>query len=353
MHIENDAGKLVHAGGKTLCDYNRAGSPLMEIVTEPDFRSKADVIAYLEEIQKLMRWCGASDADMEKWQLRCDVNISIRKIGESTLRNRVELKNINSFSSIGRAIDVEFARQIEIYEEGRSLDQETRGWNDEKWVSTPLRSKEDAMDYRYFPDPDLPPLRLTAQYIEERAINELPVDRRLRYASEWKLPEDDARILSSDKLTSDFYEELVAISGDPKKSCSYITTILFAIFEAHHEKVDLSDVKGGAAEVGKVIQMVNADELSSTNSKLVIEKLVFEWGKASEWVEKLWLKQSNDTSALEAIVDQIIIENDSQVTEYKAGKETLFGFFVGQCMKASKWQGNPKIFTEILKKKLS
>ena len=132
------------------------------------------------------------------------------------------------------------------------------------------------MDYRYFPDPDLPPLRLTAQYIEERAINELPVDRRLRYASEWKLPEDDARILSSDKLTSDFYEELVAISGDPKKSCSYITTILFAIFEAHHEKIDLSDVKGGAAEVGKVIQMVNADELSSTNSKLVIEKLVFE-----------------------------------------------------------------------------
>ena len=132
------------------------------------------------------------------------------------------------------------------------------------------------MDYRYFPDPDLPPLRLTAQYIEERAINELPVDRRLRYASEWKLPEDDARILSSDKLTSDFYEELVAISGDPKISCSYITTILFAIFEAHQEKIDLSDVKGGAAEVGKVIQMVNADELSSTNSKLVIEKLVFE-----------------------------------------------------------------------------
>lgn len=132
------------------------------------------------------------------------------------------------------------------------------------------------MDYRYFPDPDLPPLRLTPEYIEERAIDELPVDRRLRYTSEWKLPEDDARILSSDKLTSDFYEELVAISGDPKKSCSYITTILFAIFEAHHEKIDLSDVKGGAAEVGKVIQMVNADELSSTNSKVIIEKLVFE-----------------------------------------------------------------------------
>ena len=353
MHIENDAGKLVHAGGKTLCDYNRAGSPLMEIVTEPDFRSKADVIAYLEEIQKLMRWCGASDADMEKWQLRCDVNISVREVGETTFRNRVELKNINSFSSIGRAIDVEYARQIEIYEEGGTIDQETRGWNDEKWVSTPLRSKEDAMDYRYFPDPDLPPLQITTEYIEERQVDELPIDRRIKYRDEYKLSEDDARILSADRLTSDFYEELVRISSDAKKSCSYITTILFAIFEWHTEKIDLSHVRWWASEVGKVIQMVNADELSSTNSKLVIEKLVFEWGLATEWVEKLGLKQSNDTGALEAIVDTMLIENASQVTEYKGGKEALFGFFVGQCMKASKGQGNPKIFTDILKKKLS
>ncbi len=353
MHIENDAWKLVHAGGKTLCDYNRAGSPLMEIVTEPDFRSKSEVIAYLEELQKLMRWCGASDADMEKWQLRCDVNISIRKIGETTLRNRVELKNINSFSSIGRAIDVEYARQIEIYESGTTLDQETRGWNDEKWYSTSLRSKEDAMDYRYFPDPDLPPLHLTKQYIEERNIGELPIDRRLKYVSEYHLSSDDARILSSDRLTSDFFEELVEVSGDPRKSCSYITTILFAIFEWHHEKIDLSCMKWGAEEVGKVIQMVNSDELSSTNSKIVIEKLVFEWWSTSEWIEKLELRQSNDTSALEAIVDHVIVENTSQIAEYKAGKETLFGFFVGQCMKASKGQGNPKIFTEILKKKLS
>ena len=243
MHIENDAGKLVHAGGKTLCDYNRAGSPLMEIVTEPDFRSKADVIAYLEELQKLMRWCGASDADMEKGQLRCDVNISIRLYGEEKLRNRVELKNINSFASIARAIDVEYARQVEIYETGATLDQETRGWNDERGYSTSLRSKEDAMDYRYFPDPDLPPLILTKEYIQERDIGELPIDRRLRYLSEYKLSEDDARILSADRLTSDFYDELIAISGDAKKSCSYITTILFAIFEAHHSPIDLSHVK--------------------------------------------------------------------------------------------------------------
>lgn len=353
MHIENDAGKLVHANGKTLCDYNRAGSPLMEIVTEPDFRSKADVLAYLEEIQKLMRWCGASDADMEKGQLRCDVNISIRPHGQKEFGTRVELKNINSFSSIGRAIDAEFARQVEVLEEGGTLDQETRGWNDEKGYSTSLRSKEDAMDYRYFPDPDLPPLHISDEFISERKLSELPIDRRLKYLNEYKLIEDDARILSNDRITSDFYEELVNISGDPKKSCSYITTVLFAIFESAPEKITLADVKAETREFAEVIKMVNADEISSTNSKIVMEKLVFEGGNAREWTEKLGLKQSNDTGALEAIVDEVLAQNASQVEEYKGGKENLFGFFVGQCMKASKGQGNPKMFTEILKKKLS
>lgn len=336
MHIENDAGKLVHASGKTLADYNRAGAPLMEIVTEPDFRSKADVLAYLEEIQKLMRWCGASDADMEKGQLRCDVNISIRPHGAKEFGTRVEFKNLNSFSAIGRAIDAEFIRQAETLEEGGKLEQETRGWNDEKGFSTPLRSKEDAMDYRYFPDPDLPPLRLTREYIDERKIAELPIDRRLKYLNEYKLIEDDARILSNDRTTSDFYEELVALTGDAKKSCSYITTILFAIFEAQPEKMGLADIKAETREIAEVIKMVNADELSSTNSKIVIEKLVFEGGEARAWTEKLGLKQTNDMGALEAIVDQVLAENASQVAECKAGKENLFGFFVGQCMKASK-----------------
>lgn len=353
MHIENDAGKLVHAGGKTLCDYNRAGSPLMEIVTEPDFRSKADVLAYLEEIQKLMRWCGASDADMEKGQLRCDVNISIRPHGSETFGTRVELKNINSFSSIGRAIDAEFIRQAEILESGGTLDQETRGWNDEKGFSTPLRSKEDAMDYRYFPDPDLPPLRISREFIDERKLDELPIDRRLKYLNDYKLIEDDARILSSDRIISDFYEVLVAETRDPKKSCSYITTILFALFEAQAEKMGITDIKAETREIAEVINMVNADEISSTNSKIVIEKLVFEGGNAREWTEKLGLKQSNDMGALEAIVDDVLNTNAAQVAEYKNGKENLFGFFVGQCMKASKWQGNPKMFTDILKKKLS
>lgn len=353
MHIENDAGKLVHAGGKTLCDYNRAGSPLMEIVTEPDFRSKADVLGYLEELQKLMRWCGASDADMEKWQLRCDVNISVRLKWETTLRNRVELKNVNGFASIGRAIDVEFARQVEIYETGGQIDQETRGWSDDKGFSTPMRSKEDAMDYRYFPDPDLPPLRLTPEFIAERQIAELPMDRRMKYLGEYKLIEDDARILSDDIQTSNFYDELVAITADPRKSCSYITTILFAIFEANEIRLTLSDIKAETSEIARVIQLVNADELSSTNSKIVIEKLVFEGWRADAWVDSLSLRQKNDLGALEAIVDAVIAESPNQLAEYKSGKVNLFGFFVWQCMKKSAGQWNPKIFTELLNKKLS
>lgn len=192
------------------------------------------------------------------------------------------------------------------------------------------------MDYRYFPDPDLPPLHISKEFIEERKIDELPIDRRLKYLNKYKLIEDDARILSNDRMTSDFYEELVKNTNDPKKSCSYITTILFAIFEAQTEKIGLADIKADVVEIAEVIKMVNADEISSTNSKIVIEKLVFEGGSAREWTEKLGLKQSNDMGALEAIVDDVLANNASQVVEYKSGKENLFGFFVGQCMKASK-----------------
>ena len=198
-----------------------------------------------------------------------------------------------------------------------------------------MRSKEDAMDYRYFPDPDLPPLHISREFIEERKISELPIDRRLKYLNEYKLIEDDARILSNDRTTSDFYENLVKITNDPKKSCSYITTVLFAIFENSEEKISLADIKADVAEISEVINMVNRDELSSTNSKVVIEKLVFEGGKAIEWTEKLGLKQTNDLGALETIVDEVLANNASQVAEYKGGKENLFGFFVGQCMKAS------------------
>jgi aspartyl-tRNA(Asn)/glutamyl-tRNA(Gln) amidotransferase subunit B len=201
-----------------------------------------------------------------------------------------------------------------------------------------MRSKEDAMDYRYFPDPDLPPLTLTPTFISEREIAELPMDRRLKYLNEYKLIADDARILSEDIETSNFYEELVRVSGDPRKSCSYITTILFAIFESSGVRLTLRDIKAETREIARVIQLVNADELSSTNSKIVIDKLVFEGGQADTWVDSLSLRQKNDTGALEAIVDTVLAESTTQVAEYKSGKINLFGFFVGQCMKKSAGQ---------------
>lgn len=352
LHIETDAGKLIHSGSRTLCDYNRAGSPLMEIVTEPDFRAKDEVIAYLEELQKLMRWCGASNADMEKGQLRCDVNISLRPIGSTELRNRVELKNINSFSAIGRAIDVEFDRQEEIYESGGYVTQETRGWDDEHGESHSQRSKEDAMDYRYFPEPDLPPLIVTPEFTAERAIAELPIDRRAKYIDTFELWADDARILSNERLISDYFEKLVSLTNDPKKSCSYITTILFSLFEEYDLPVDLSALKFDPLELSKIIWLVNADALSSTNAKEVLRELFVNGGTTEEIIERKGLRQVNDTAALESIVDEVIASSPAQVLEYQSGKNGLFGFFVGQCMKLSKGKGNPKIFTELLKAKI-
>lgn len=352
MHIETDAGKLVHAGNKTLCDYNRSGSPLMEIVTEPDFRSREDVIGYLEELQKLMRWCGASDADMDKGQLRCDVNISIRKKWETILNNRVEIKNVNSFSAIGRAIDNEYKRQIKIVESGGTVPQETRGWDDEKGVSSSQRSKEDAMDYRYFPEPDLPPLVISQEFIASRKIGDLPIDRRIKYVNEYKIQVDDARILSANRELSDFYEELVKLTADPKKSCSYITTILFSLFDTHGEPVSFENLRFAGKELAEVINLINKDELSSTNAKIVVEELFLHGGKTNTIVDAKNLRQTNDTEVLETIAQKVLADNPGQVAEYKAGKENLFGFFVGQCMKASAGQGNPKMFTEILKKYL-
>ena len=354
MHLENDAGKLTHAWGKTLCDYNRAWAPLMEIVTDPVFKDKEEVMEFLRELQKLMRAAGVSDADMEKGQMRCDVNLSIRPEWSDILMHRTEHKNVNSFTAIGRLIDFEYKRQLKVVQAGWEVDQETRGWDDESGTSTVQRSKEDAMDYRYFPEPDLLPLNLTDEFVSEveKLKVELPITRRLRYLNEYKLGVDDARILTADKELSDYYEALVKLTNDPKKSCSYVTTILLAIIKDSEELDSISDLKFNVSELAKVIELVNKDELSSTNSKLVIEELVQNGWSADEIVDAKKLRQKNDLWALEALVDEVIANNAKQVEDYKGWNENIFGFFVGQCMKASKGQWNPKIFNELLKKKL-
>lgn len=354
MHLENDAGKLSHAGGQTLCDYNRAGSPLMEVVTEPVFHSREDVMEFLKELQKMFRAAGVSDADMEKGQMRCDVNMSIRPEGADYFMNRTEHKNVNSFSAIGRCIDAEFKRQKKIVDAGWEVAQETRGWNDDTGTSSSQRSKEDAMDYRYVPEPDILPIVLDDDFIADckSALVELPIVKRQRYLSEYKLSDDDARILTADYDLSEYYEKLVSLSADPKKSCSYLTTVLLALMNESEDKVALSDMKFDIKELAEVIKLVNADELSSTNSKQVIEELFNNGGETNIIVDENNLRQKNDMWALETIVDEVIAEFQDQVADYKSGNENIFGFFVGQCMKKSKWQWNPKVFNELLKKKL-
>ena len=345
---------MIHAGGKTLCDYNRAGSPLMEIVTDPVFHDREEVMEFLRELQKIMRAAGVSDADMEKWQMRCDVNISMAPEGSKELWNRTETKNVNSFSAIWRVIDHESVRQIKILESGWVIDQETRGWDDDKWTSTTQRSKEDAMDYRYFPEPDLLPIRLEDDFVQwaRKAIPELPIEKRIRYLEEYKLAEDDARILTTTKELSEYFDQLIALTKDAKKSCSYITTILLALINESDEIQRINDLKFDIKELAKVINLVNADELSSTNSKQVIEELFHNWWDADFIVDENNLRQKNDLWALETIVDEVIKSNAKQVEDYKWWNVNIFWFFVWQCMKASKWQGNPKIFNEILKRKL-
>lgn len=351
LHIEADAGKLVHAGGLTLCDYNRSGAPLMEIVTETDFRSRDEVLAYLEELQKLMRWCGASDADMEKGQLRCDVNISIRPVGDTKLYNRVELKNINSFSAIGRAIEHEFRRQVKIVSAGEEVTQETRWWDDEKGNSHSMRSKEDAMDYRYFPEPDLLPLVLSVHDIESHQIGELPIDRREKYLG-YGLLSDDARILSERRDLSDFYDEVTRLTDDPKKTASMITTVLFALMTEAGDEERFGALKFWPEQLAEVINLQKAEKIVSTNAKKVVEILYREGGEVMMIIEQHKLGQNNDLGALESIVNQVISTHPQQVADIQSGNIKILGFLVGQCMKASQGSGNPKIFNDLISTKL-
>lgn len=324
----------------------------MEIVTQPVFHDKEEVMEFLKELQKMFRAYGVSDADMEKWQLRCDVNISVRPTGETKLGTRVELKNINSFSAIGRAIDIESHRQIRLIESGKQVEQETRGWDDDAGTSTSQRSKEDAMDYRYFPEPDLLPIELDDDFIQQcrESLWELPIDKRMRFLNDFELNADDARILTSDAQLCSYFEQLEKLTKDAKKSCSYITSVLLALLWEKNESI--SDLKFDISQLAKVIQLVNADELSSTNAKTVIWELYVNGGDTDEIVDRLGLRQKNDLEALEKIVDQVIASSTQQVADYKWWNEKIFWFFVGQCMKLSAGQGNPKMFTDILKKKL-
>lgn len=357
MHLEEDAGKNVHEGlpevdKYSYVDLNRAGTPLGEIVTAPDFRSSWQAYDYVNHVRRVLQWVGASDADMEKGNLRCEANVSVRKIGEEKFRNKVELKNLNSVRFMQKAIEYEIERQIEAHESGEGVNQETRLWDEKNNRTRVMRSKEDAHDYRYFPEPDLQPLVVSAEFIEEikAEMPELPDAMRDRFMSEYELSFNDASQLVLDKSLAEFYETTAKRSENPRTSANFILSELLR--ELNHSSKSAADSPVSAENLAELIKTLDAGKINNNQAKEVLVEM-FASGKTSdEVIKEKGFEQISDSSAIEKIVDEIIEKNENQVNAYRGGNEKLFGFFVGQVMKASQGKANPKIVNEILKNKL-
>jgi aspartyl-tRNA(Asn)/glutamyl-tRNA(Gln) amidotransferase subunit B len=353
LHLEQDAGKSLHDQHptKSYIDLNRSGVALMEIVSEPDLRSPEEAGAYLTKLRQILRYLGTCDGNMEQGSLRADVNVSVRKAGEG-FRTRCEVKNVNSIRFVMQAVEAEARRQIEVWEAGEEVVQETRLFDTSRGVTRSMRSKEDAHDYRYFPDPDLPPLVLDAAWVEElkAGLPELPDARRARYVGDYGLTPYDAHVLTLEKETAAFYEA-VAEGRDPKMAANWLTGDFFAGLNRTGRSIGDSPVS--AAHLGELLDLIKDNTLSGKLAKEVLEAM-FETSKApSVLVEERGLKQVTDTGAIEAIIDEVMAKNADKVAEYRSGKDKLFGFFVGQTMKAMQGKGNPTLVNDLLKQKLA
>lgn len=357
LHLEEDAGKNVHEGlpevdRYSYIDLNRAGTPLAEIVTEPDFRTSWEAYDYVNHVRRALQWVGASEADMEKGNLRCEANVSVRRIGDSKFGTKSELKNLNSVRFMQRAIEYEVNRQIGVLESGGRLLQETRLWDDRLMETRPMRSKEEAHDYRYFPEPDLPPLVVSPEFIERirAAMPELPEVRRKRFMEQYGLSFSDASQLTSERSLADYYEQAAEASGNPRATANWLRSELLRELETAGLQASASPVAPN--ELGVLLRMIDEEKISGKQGKDVLIEM-FGTGKgAASIVEEQGLVQISDTSEIDRIIDEILTANPQQLAGYRAGKEALFGFFVGQVMKASKGKANPKVVNERLKKKL-
>ncbi len=354
-HMEEDAGKSLHEDfhGQTGIDLNRAGTPLLEIVSEPEIRSADEAVAYLKKLHSLVRYLGISDADMSKGNMRCDANVSIRQAGDTEFGTRTEIKNINSFRFVEKAIHVEVERQIDILEDGGRIVQETRLYDSDRNETRSMRSKEVANDYRYFPEPDLLPITIDEAYIEavRTTLPELPDAKRERFMAEYKLSEYDALVLAAERETADFYEAVVAECKDAKLSANWVSVDLQAYL--NQEEIGIEESPVSPEQLGGLIRKINDKTISSKIAKTVFEAMLAGEGSAEEIIEAKGLKQVTDTGAIEAMVDKAIADNPDQLEQYRAGKEKVFGFFVGQVMKESKGKANPAQVNQILKEKLS
>lgn len=355
IHMEEDAGKLVHDPWDdcTLVDYNRCGVPLLEIVSEPDFRSADEVIAYLTKLRETMMYLGVSDCKMQEGSMRADVNISVMPVGSSKFGTRTEMKNMNSFKAIHRAINYEANRQIEVLEAGGVVVQETRRWDDNKDASFAMRSKENAQDYRYFPEPDLLPIEISDEWIESARANmpELPEAKRTRYINEFGLSEYDASVITSERQIAYLFEDTVKLSGEPKEACNLIMGELMRLMSDTSTLAE--DVKMDPQKIADLINLIKEGKINRTVGKEVFEEIFKNNVEPKTYVEEKGLLMLDDDSLVEETINKVIAENPKSIADLKAGKDKARGFLVGQTMKALKGKANPQTVNKLLDKKLS
>ena len=354
MHMEEDAGKLIHDewDDTSLVDYNRSGVPLVEIVSEPDMRSADEVIAYLEKLRTIIQYLGASDCKLQEGSMRADVNLSVREIGTNEFGTRTEMKNLNSFKAISRAIEGERERQIELLEEGKKVIQETRRWDDNKESSHAMRSKEDAQDYRYFPEPDLIPVVIDDVWLEKIKAQqpELRDEKLARYKEEFDIPQYDAEIITASKHMADIFEATTAICGKPKKVSNWLMVETMRLLKEHD--MEPEDIRFSPEHLAKLIELADAGTINSSVAKEVFEKIFEEDIEPGKYIEDHGLKTVNDEGALLEVLEKVIADNPQAVADYKGGKEKALGALVGQTMKAMKGKANPGMVNQKLREML-
>ena len=352
--MEEDAGKLIRGTWEecTLVDYNRSGVPLIEIVTEPDMRSSQEVIAFLEKLRLIIQYLGASDCKLQEGSMRVDVNLSVREKGAPVYGTRTEMKNLNSFHAISRAIEGERNRQIDLLEEGEAIVQETRRWDDEKGCSYAMRSKEDAQDYRYFPDPDLVPIHISQEYLEgiRAGLPEFRTEKMARYKAEYDIPDYDIEIITGSKHMADLFEAAAAICGQPKKVSNWLMGETLRLLR--EQEMDPQDIRVSPEHLAALIVLVEKKEITGSVAKEVYEVMFAQNVDPIQYVEEKGLKTVNDESALRSVVEQVIAANPQSVSDYRSGKEKALGFLVGQTMKAMKGKADPVSVDRLLRELL-
>ncbi|MEG4804063.1 Asp-tRNA(Asn)/Glu-tRNA(Gln) amidotransferase subunit GatB [Microcoleus sp. ARI1-B5] len=360
LHMEEDAGKLVHGGSDRLSgstysmvDYNRAGVPLIEIVSEPDLRSGAEAAEYGQELRRIVRYIGVGDGNMQEGSLRCDVNISVRPVGRKEFGTKVEIKNMNSFNAIERAIDYEIERQIQAIENGETIVQETRLWDENKQCTFSMRVKEGASDYRYFPEPDLPPIEVSTEQLQDwkAQLPELPASKRYRYETQLSLSPYDARVLTDDKAVAEYFEKAIAAGAPIKQAANWVMGDITAYLK--NEKLAIAEIPFQPQDLAELLALIDAGTISGKIAKDILPELLSGGGSPQKLVESKGLIQISDTGALDRAIDAVLAANPKELEQYRAGKTKLLGFFVGKVMKETGGRADPKLTNELLAAKLN